>query len=330
MGEIIDHRYVTGADVPSHDLGARRGPAGLPDRRSATSRTRPRSSDPDRTGSPLYVKEPCCGYPDGGRRAHQLRRRQQDVLPGLAGRHFNGQTITGIDAGDATLTKSAKLWLLVDQSLSSGSDYADLGVGARPGLPAALSGTRVMTAAQLHRGAPGRRSPPSCATTPVNNPQPADATATCPAAARRGCCFDSETGTPATKFTAGAGWSRNGVPGLGPDRAHRPGRVVDARRRRRPAANSAGRPRDGDRAAGRPARRTCTSTHWRLLDYGHGDQQLLRRRAPSRSTRSPRDAAALPWVNGPTKTIIGGRQPGQRAGRASAATAGATSPAGST
>ena len=38
---------------------------------------------------------------------------------------FNGQTITGIDTGDANLTKSAKLWLLVDQTLSSGSDYAD-------------------------------------------------------------------------------------------------------------------------------------------------------------------------------------------------------------
>ena len=35
--------------------------------------------------------------------------------------------------------------------------------------------------------------------TPVNNPQPADATATCPAGTTLRTLFDSESGTPATQ-----------------------------------------------------------------------------------------------------------------------------------
>ena len=82
-----------GEDMPGFPSGdpQHAGPA-----RSSTTRTGRRAR--------LYVKEArqLQLLPRRGRRAHQLRRREQDVLPGLArAARFNGQTITGIDTGDA-------------------------------------------------------------------------------------------------------------------------------------------------------------------------------------------------------------------------------------
>ncbi len=68
---------------------------------------------------------------------------------------FNGQTITGIDAGPL-LTKTAKLYLNVIQSLTSGSDYADLARVLDQSCQDLLAaGTAGFTAAELCQRAQG-------------------------------------------------------------------------------------------------------------------------------------------------------------------------------
>ena len=228
MGEIIDHRHVQpvgeavtwtmGEDLP---IGAIRN-----------VQNPPAFNDPDRTGSALYVKEACCGYPDSDGVHSNSGVGNKTFYLASQGGTFNGQTITGIDTGDPLLTRSAKLWLLVDQSLSSGSDYADLGAVLDQSCQA-LIGTGVMNAANctaVHQA--------TLATelhlTPVNNPQPADATMTCPSGTPR-VIFNSETGNPAAKFTAGSALVPWRGPGLGRDRTLQPSLLVVVRSRRRRA-----------------------------------------------------------------------------------------------
>ena len=70
-------------------LGARRGRARLPDRSAQHGGPDPQVGDPDRTWQPALRQGESATrlLPRQRRRAHQLRRRQQDVLPGLPGRH---------------------------------------------------------------------------------------------------------------------------------------------------------------------------------------------------------------------------------------------------
>ena len=150
-----------------------------------------------------------------------------------------------------------------------------------------------------------RRWPPSCATTPTNNPQPADADGD---AARTGdpsgCCSTARPARrPRSSSPAPAGRVRTRAR---PTRAQRPGRV-DRRRRAAPrAAPPCADAATGDRAAGRPAVVP-------VLPALAGARLRQRRRsttpAPSRST-TPRRARstppALPWVNGPSETINSG------------------------
>ena len=93
---------------------------------------------------------------------------------------FNGQTITGIDAGPG-LTKTAKLYLDVIQSLTSGSDYADLArvldQSCQDLLAAGTAGFTAANCANVHKATLATQ----LRTTPTQAPQPPDARATCPA-----------------------------------------------------------------------------------------------------------------------------------------------------
>ena len=112
-------------------------------RRSGTWRTRPCSATPTGPGSSNYVGRACharCYGDEDGVHSNSGVGNKTFYLASQGGT-FNGQTITGIDAGDPNLTKSAKLWLLVDQTLTSGSDYADKGAVLDQAC-AALQGTR--------------------------------------------------------------------------------------------------------------------------------------------------------------------------------------------
>jgi len=218
---------------------------------------------------------------------------------------FNGQTITGIDNGDANLTKSAKLWLLVDQSLSSGSDYADEAAVLDQSCQTLLAGgTAGFTAANctaVHQATLATE----LTLTPTNNPQPPDAQADCPAGTTKVELFNSETGTPTSKFAVNAVWSRNGVPGWG-QVAH-------------PAPAAWG----GNDIATAGANSLVTSSpialpagqasylhfqHWRLLDYDstHTYDAGTVEVDNTADGSPPVDAATLPWVNGPSSTISGG------------------------
>ena len=295
MGEIIDHRNVTGADVPAtawalgEDLPC--CASGIRNMQDPTI-----FGDPDRTGSPNYVKEPCCGYPDNDGVHTNSGVGNKTFYLASQGGTFNGQTITGIDTGDATLTKSAKLWLLTDQTLTSGSDYADEAAVLEQAC-AALQTAAVMTAANctaVHQATLATE----LRNTPVNNPQPADATVTCPAGTTARTLFDSESGTPTAKFIAGTNWSRNGIPGWGQVAHTNPAAWSNAESSTAGAATlTASSPIA--LPAGQPS--YLFFQHWRMLDYEPGsfyDAGTVEINGAA--------TAALPWVNGPNETIFSG------------------------
>ena len=121
----------------------------------------------------MYVQEGGCSgfscYPDEDGVHSNSGVGNKTFFLASQGGTFNGQTITGIDVGDATLTRSAKLWLLVDQSLTSGSDYADEAAVLEQSC-AALQGAGVMTAANctaVHQATLATE----LRNTPVDNPQ---------------------------------------------------------------------------------------------------------------------------------------------------------------
>ncbi len=295
FGEIIDHRNVGAGDTPtSFTLGE-----DLPIGAIRSVSNPPAFGDPDRTGSALYVKEVCgpssC-YPDLDGVHQNSGVSNKAFYLASQGGTFNGQTITGIDVGDANLTKSGRLWLLVDQSLTSGSDFADLSVILNQAC-ASLQGTGVMTAANCT--AVGQAATATeLAATPVNNPQPGDAAATCPGGAAKQVLFDSESGTPATKFTAGAGWSRNGTADWGqiahsaPDAWSNQGTGTVSSRSLTTAAAIA-------LPAGQQA--YLHFHQWRVLDYVNstfydGGTVEINGAATAGGT----------WVNGPASTITSG------------------------
>ena len=299
MGEIIDHRNVRPGRL-ADGLAAGRGPARSG--RSATSRTRPSSSDPDQTVEPALRQGELLRLPGLGRRALQLAvsaTRRSTWPPRAApstGRPSPASTpVTPSSRGP----RSSGCW-------STSRSPRAATTPTRPPCSSsrcqALIGTGVMNAANctaVHQATLATE----LRNTPVNNPQPADAAVDAARQARPRVLFDSETGTPATKFTAGAGWSRNGVPGWGQVAHTNP--AAWSAFEAAPSSSELADRRGADRAPGRagvvpvlPAlaaapvhRRAASSTT----------------PAPWRSTAA--DAAALPWVNGPTQTINGTGNP---------------------
>ncbi len=305
MGEIVDHQNVTPADVPATEWAIGEDvpgfPTGLRNIQDPTLK-----GDPDRTGSALYVQEGL-GYPDNDGVHSNSGVGNKTFYLASQGGTFNGETIAGIDAGDPTLTKSAKLWLLVDQTLASGSDYADLGVVLDQSCQALLTaGTHGFTAANctaVHQAGLATE----LAETPVNNPQPADAPATCSGGATKVELFNSETGTPATKFVANPIWSRNGVPGYGqiahtaPD-AWGGDNITTAGANALVAATGIALP------AGQAS--YLHFQQWRLLEYGSSAANNYDAGTVevdnTGDASPPVDAAPLPWINGPEHTIPAG------------------------
>lgn len=306
MGEIVDHRNVSpgdatpglewalGEDVPGF-------PEGLRDMRDPA-----KFGNPDRTGSPLYVREDIYtdgdGYPDGdGVHSNSGVGNKTFYLISQGG-SFNGVNLTGIDTGDAGLTKSAKLWLAVDNGLSSGSDYADLGLVLQQSC-ASLQTAGVMTAANCDSVRLATQAT-ELAKTPVNNAQPDDATLTCPGDAVPRTLFkgeDPETDA-AAKFTAGPGWNRTGIEGFGPNA--KSGKASWAIEESATTGASSLVTKNG---IALPAGRTSYLyfQHWRLLEYvylGWYDAGTVEIDSGS----GPVDAAGLPWVNGPEEPIFDG------------------------
>jgi Zn-dependent metalloprotease len=283
MGEIVDHQNVTASDVPATAWALGEDvpgfPTGLRNMQDPTLK-----GDPDRTGSALYVKEGCTiincyGDQDGVHSNSGVGNKTFYLIS--QGGTFNSQTITGVDlsASDADLTRSAKLWMLTDQTLTSGSDYADEAEVLEQSC-AALQAASVMTAAncaEVHEATLATE----LRTTPTQNPQPA-------ARGRPGHLCHGHQARPVPKRDRQPGVQVHRLRGkhLGPRRHHRmgPGRsqcsgFVGGHERRDGEDRVADRRRP-DRAAGRaavvpvlPAVASARVRHRRVLRRRHRRDQ---------------------------------------------------------
>jgi Zn-dependent metalloprotease len=215
IGEIVDHRHPSAGDSATNwDLGEDIPgyPQGFRNMQDPTLR-----GDPDKTSSSFYADPERCSdpsdantcYPDNdGVHTNSGVGNKTFYLISQGGT-FNGHTVTGIDAGDATLSKSAHLWLLVDQSLSSASGWAEeadvLDQSCQALVSGAVAGFTAADCTQVHEATLATQ----LRTTPANNPQATGVGATCPGNGVPQTLFDSEAGTPETKFVAGATWGRS-------------------------------------------------------------------------------------------------------------------------
>ncbi|HEY1524506.1 MAG TPA: M4 family metallopeptidase, partial [Solirubrobacteraceae bacterium] len=199
MGEIIDHRHHGKGDSPhSWTIGE-----DLPYGAIRSLRRPGRFGQPDSMTGRRYVG----GLSDdAGVHTNSGVGNRTFYLISQGG-HQSGHRVRGIDG--PSLTKSATLYLDVIEHLVSGSDYADLAnVLDRSCRDLARHHTVGMTSADctsVHRATLAtdlRATPPAAR-------QPADAPMTCPRGAGPvRVLFDSETGSPRTKFDAGSTWVR--------------------------------------------------------------------------------------------------------------------------
>ena len=126
IGEIVDHRnaastesdadWVLGEDLPGVGIA-----------RSMKDPTL--SGQPDRMTSPKYVTSDMTFGIDGIHENGGISNKTAYLIS--QGGDFNSRTLTGIDAGDASLSKTALLYLEVIPKLTSGAQYADLGRALR-------------------------------------------------------------------------------------------------------------------------------------------------------------------------------------------------------
>ena len=121
IGEIVDHRHGVEDDASwtvGEDLNI---PAAERSLKDPTLH-----QQPDKMTSALYRGDDF--YQDGGDvHANDGVGNKTAYLISQGGT-FNGQTITGIDAGDPGLAKTGRLYLETIPRLTSGSEYADLGI----------------------------------------------------------------------------------------------------------------------------------------------------------------------------------------------------------
>jgi len=298
MGEIVDHRNPSAGDTPGDwRLGEDLPIGAIRDLQTPSASP---YLQPDRMTSPLYTAD-SNGYGDNGGVHTNSGVGNKTAYLISQGGTFNGQTITGIDTGDATLTKTAKLYLDVIARLTSGSDYADLARVLDQSCQDFI-GTSGFTAADctnVHKATLATQ----LTTTPTKAPQPADARATCPTGTQKRALFDSETGTPGAKFAAGANWVRAPNSNI-PSNATSGSQSWFSYDPPTAAARSL-RAATGIRLpAGQKS--YLWFQHWRLLEYegpqfydgGTVEVDDLGTRA------GPVTAARLPWVNGPGQTLF--------------------------
>jgi len=190
MGEFIDHR--NGADDDnSWDLGEDLPGGALRNMADPTLH-----QQPDTTASTLYDAD--ANYEDAGGVHTNSGVGNKTAYLISQGGSFNGQNITGIDAGDPTLAKSARLYLQVIETLPSGADFAQLGDTLGQAC-ATLQSAHILTAANCQAVAQARAATMLSAT-PTNTAQPADADLRCPVGTVRRVLLNSEAGTSAQQL----------------------------------------------------------------------------------------------------------------------------------
>lgn len=288
MGQIVDARNVGPGDGPTEWLMGEdlaEGPA-----RNVADPTwgdDPSRAHPDSMTSRWYAPDRDW-HDSGGVHSNSGVGNKTAYLISQGGT-FGGQEVRGIDEGDPTLTKTATLYLLVLQTLSSGSGYADLADVLDQSCQD-LVGTVGFTpddCEQVHRAGLATR----LRTTPPRAPQPADAPATCPSGTTPRVLLDSEVEDPASAFRPGRTWSRgpNAATGVEAWFSRSPDRVATSSLQSR-------------RAVRLPAgqRSYLWFQHWYLLDH-HRKRQLFFDGGVVEV--NGRNAARLPWVNGPRRVL---------------------------
>ena len=296
MGEIVDHRNPSAGDSATNwALGE-----DLPGGAIRNLKTPPTFGQPDRMTSSLYTAD--SGYGDNGGVHTNSGVGNKTAYLISQGGTFNGQTITGIDVGQPLLTKTAKLYLNVIQSLTSGSDYADLArvldQGCQDLLAAGTAGFTAANCTNVHKATLATQ----LRTTPTQAPQPADAAATCAAGFVKVPLFDSETGAAGSKFVKGSTWLRapsgdipsNAKSGLVSWYSSDPSTVTTSSLR---TVNGINLP------AGQKS--FLWFQHWQLLDYfGTTFYDGVTMEVDDVATPAgPVNIEGLPWVNGPTQTL---------------------------
>ena len=312
MGEVIDHR--NGADDDSQwKLSEDLSIGAIRDMKDPTS-----FGDPDRMTSPLYTADLTRwdvygAYPDAGGVHQNSGVGNKTAYLISQGGTFNGQSITGIDRGDTGLTKTGKLYFDAITRLTSGSDYADLAaVLEQSCADFVTSGTAGFTASDctnISRAVLATQ----LRTTPTNAPQPPDAVRGCPTGGTLRELFNSETGTPASKFVpsdpsmwgygVNGDWDTNATSGktswFGYDAD--PSLYGDPTSASITAAAGIALP------AGQPS--YLSFNQWRLFEWypngylASGTTYVDGGTVEVDSGAGPVDTSALPWVNGPQQTL---------------------------
>ena len=281
MGEILDHRRAADAGSPATDwtIGEDLPTGALRDLRDP-----PRFGQPGRMGSSLYDTDPDV-QDSGGVHTNSGVGNKTAYLVSQGGT-FNGVRVTGIDAGDPRLTKTATLYLDVIKSLSSGSDYADLGrVLSQSCADLAGAGTAGIDTADCAQVARAERAT-QLSTQPTGAAVPADAPRVgCPTGSRLTVLFDDETAAPRDEMSSGRLWTR------APNSSFFGWDIATN------ATSGTGSwfGKDPDPSAGEPSRSTMSLAHaisvrrgvktylrfnhWYAFDYEALAARLLRRRA---------------------------------------------------
>ncbi|NYI47564.1 Zn-dependent metalloprotease [Nocardioides aromaticivorans] len=197
IGEIIDHQTLAAGESPSEFLLGE----DLPDQPPFRSAADPTAYyQPDRMTSTRWYS----GEGDsGGVHTNSGVGNKAFYLISQGGT-FNGQTITGIDAGDQGLAKSARLWTQVIETIPAFAEYDDLATVLEQSC-ADLQGT-VLTAADctaVHQAVLATEM----TTRPTNEPV-RDAARTCPGTTVKRVLLAPASETEQAAFTAAAGWTR--------------------------------------------------------------------------------------------------------------------------
>jgi Zn-dependent metalloprotease len=204
IGEIIDHRNVSPDDTAGDWRLGEDSPVG-----TIRSLSNPLLyGQPDRMTSSRYTAD--AGYTDSGGVHTNSGVGNKTAYLISQGGSFNGQSITGIDGADPSLTKTAQLYVDVIERLSSGADYAALAQQLDQSCQD-LQGTAGFTVADctaVHQAGLATE----LTSAPANAPTTAPADTTCPSGTAKRVLFDSEAGNPAAAFTpttgAPTGWRR--------------------------------------------------------------------------------------------------------------------------
>ncbi|WP_182376523.1 M4 family metallopeptidase [Nocardioides sp. WS12] len=201
IGEIVDHRNMADGESVTWTTGEDLPGGALRDMANPTA-----SDQPDRMTSTEWDSDPTY-WDNGGVHTNSGVGNKAFHLISQGG-EFNGQTITGIDAGDPTLDRSARLWIQVLGSLTAFTEYTDLADVLEQSC-AALVGSFGFTTADC-AAVQQAVTATEMRLDPLSDPMQ-DADRTCPTGTHATTLFDSERGATATQagmFQADAGWGR--------------------------------------------------------------------------------------------------------------------------